>query len=156
MIFFHLNPQVHAADPAAAERIGGTAHRHAAQPIASVLRRFDLRYVPVQFHKDILGDFLSQAAIAGHAPGQRKHHGLVFVHDLFKIRLPVVGHGARFYFLIRTGARVGMQKVRSRKKKVRILRLRWAPAAAQWQAETHPSRRSTSNTEGIRNADGER
>ena len=76
----------------------------------SVLRRFDLGQVAVHFQKDILRNLLGQTAVAGHAPGQRKHHGLVLVHELFKIRLPVVGHGSRFYSLIRTGACGGMQK----------------------------------------------
>jgi hypothetical protein len=37
---------------------------------------------------------------------------------LFEIRLPIVGHCARFYSLIRGGTRAGMQKVRAGDEKV--------------------------------------
>jgi hypothetical protein len=44
----------------------------------------------------------------------------MLVHELFEIRLPIVGHGLRFYSLIRRGTRAGMQKVRAAEEKVQV------------------------------------
>src|ERR1035441_7088131 len=74
-------------------------------------RRFNLAQVPVQLQKNILRNLFRQAAIAGHPQCERKHHRLVLVHELFEVRLPVVGHISRCYSLIRTDAEPGMQRV---------------------------------------------
>jgi len=58
-----------------------------------VFRAFDPLHVSVQLQENVLRNFFSQSAIAGHAPCQRKHHGLVFVHQLLEIRLPSLRHG---------------------------------------------------------------
>src|SRR6185503_8438449 len=73
--------------------------------------------MPVQLQKDILRDLFRQSTVTGHAPCQRKRHGLVLVHQLLEIRLPSLRHGFRFYLLIRRPARSGMQKLRVRTKK---------------------------------------
>ncbi len=61
-----------------------------------MLGGFDFGQVAIHFKKDILRDFFGQTAVAGHAPGQGKHHGLVLVDELFKVRLPerFRNHGA--------------------------------------------------------------
>jgi hypothetical protein len=40
----------------------------------------------------------------------------MLIHELFKIRLPIVGHEFRFYSLIRRNACAGMQRVRAGKE----------------------------------------
>ena len=118
MILFDLHPQINAANSSPAKRVGGAAHGYASQPEAGVLWRLDPVHISVQLQKDILGNLFGQTAVAGHSPRERKHHGLMLVHELFEIRLPIVGHCARFYSLIRRGTRVGMQKVRAGDEKV--------------------------------------
>lgn len=51
----------------------------------------------IQFQEDILGDFLGQSTISGHAQCDGKHHGLVFVDELLKVRLP--GHSLSLLLL---------------------------------------------------------
>ena len=90
--FLNRHPQAHAPHLAPPQRIRRAAHRHAAQPEASVICGLDLAQALVEFQKNILRNLFGQAAVAGHAQRQRKDHRLVLVHELFKIRLPVVGH----------------------------------------------------------------
>jgi hypothetical protein len=80
---------------------------------------FDFGKAAVEFHKNILCDLLGQAAVCGHAEGERKDHRLVLVNEFFKVRLPVRGHWFRFYSLMRRISRVGMQGIRDGLKKVR-------------------------------------
>src|ERR1019366_6956771 len=111
MAVFELNPKIHAAHLAPPQRIRRPAHRHPPQPVNCVQRRLDLAQMPIQLEKNILRNLLGQPAIAGHPGGERKHHRLVLVHELFKLRLPVVGHISRCYSLIRRDAELGMQRV---------------------------------------------
>jgi hypothetical protein len=74
-----------------------------------VFRRPDFTQVSVQLEEYILGNLFCQPAVACHPQGERKHHGLVLVHEMFEIRQPFMHHGFRFYSLIRTGVRQGMQ-----------------------------------------------
>ena len=53
---------------------------------------------------------VGKAAIAGHSKGEREHHRLVFVYELFEVRLPITGH-TRCYSLIRKRRTAGMQRV---------------------------------------------
>jgi hypothetical protein len=83
-----------------------------------VLRRLDFAQIAIQFKKHVLSNLLGQPAIARHAQGERKHHGLMQVHQQFEIRLPIVRHGFRFYFLIRRNCGERMQRVRTPNEKV--------------------------------------
>ncbi len=98
MIFFHLNPQVHAAHPATPQGIRGTIHRHAAQPITtccgdSIFAMWRSNSIKTP----------AQSLQRGHDhrsfARRAKTPSIVLVHDLFKIRLPVVGHGLASTFL---------------------------------------------------------
>ncbi len=118
MRFVHFHPQIEPPHAPPPQGIRGPADGHAPQPEEGMLRVLDLAHVPVQFQKDVLGDFFGQPSVAGHSEGERKHHGLMLVHESFEIRLPIVGHGFRFYFLIRGETRGGMQRLRAGKEKV--------------------------------------
>src|SRR5271157_1891504 len=118
VMLFYLDPQVHLPHLAPPQRIRRAAYGHAAQPETGVCGRFNLAQMPVELQKDILRNLLGQTAVAGHAQGERKDHRLVLVHELFKVRLPAVGHGVRFYSLIRINAETGMQRVRYQVNKV--------------------------------------
>ena len=77
-----------------------------------MIRAFDPSQVVVQLNEHILRNLFGQTAIARHAQRQREHHRLELVHELFKIRLPVMGHCLRVYSLIRKSPRGGMQRIR--------------------------------------------
>src|SRR5208337_2594372 len=87
-----LDPLVNTAHAPPAQGIGGPAHSDAPQPQQRMQRSFDLAQMPVELQKNILRDFFRQAAVAGHAQGERKDHRLVLVDKLLEVGLPGSGH----------------------------------------------------------------
>ena len=61
------------------------------EPEAGVVSGGDAMEVAVEFEKDVLGDLFGESAVAGHAQGQGKDHGLVLVDEGLEVGLPAGG-----------------------------------------------------------------
>lgn len=92
VVFFQLYPEAGIpaglAGVAAAEGVGGAMDGDLTEPEAGVVGREDAVEVAVEFEEDVLGDFLGEAGVAGHAQGEREDHGLVGGDEGFKVGLP--------------------------------------------------------------------
>jgi len=64
------------------------------EPEAGVVGGGDAMEVAIEFEQDVLGDFLGESAVAGHAQGEGEDHGLVLIDESLEVGLPAgVGLG---------------------------------------------------------------